>query len=304
MAELQPSKLVMRVRFPSPAPKGNHVLTPILVGVDGSERGMEAVRQASLLAAALDARLVLAYVIDSGRPHGDDVESEAERVLEAATEIARSAGVTPDARILAGEPGEALVEQSEQDGVQLLSVGPDAGLLGGAIRVGRTAAHVLRHATCSVLVARRAGEGFPERVACAVDGSDASVETASVAARLAVATGGELQLIHVIPVFRGANTEWTLGPDEESPPELELPVQAVSALGVTPIREMAMGRPERALVAVAKRDDTDLLVVGHRGVGGIRRVLLGSVSEHVAHHAPCSVLVARTAPASDGDADR
>jgi nucleotide-binding universal stress UspA family protein len=57
---------------------------------------------------------------------------------------------------------------------------------------------------------------------------------------------------------------------------------------------MAMGRPEHALVAAAKRDRSDLLVVGHRVVGGVGRVLLGSVSEHSAEHAPCSVLVVRS----------
>jgi nucleotide-binding universal stress UspA family protein len=271
------------------------MLTPILVGVDGSERAMEAVRQAAVLAAALEARLMLAYVIDSGRPHDGVVEQEAERILASAADIARSSGVATESRILAGEPGDALVEHAAADGAALLCVGPDAGLLGGAIRVGRTAAHVLRHAACSVLVSRRADARFPDRIACAVDGSDASVETASVAARLAAATDGELQLIHVVPVFRGDNEEWALDPNEPSPPELELPVKAAEELGLTPLRLMAMGRPEHAIVAAAKGDATDLMVVGHRGVSGLRRVFLGSVSEHVAHHAPCSVLVARPA---------
>jgi nucleotide-binding universal stress UspA family protein len=74
-------------------------------------------------------------------------------------------------------------------------------------------------------------------------------------------------------------------------------VSAVSSLGVTPIREMAMGRPERTLIAATERDETDLMVVGHRGIRGVRRVL-GSVSERVAHHAPCSVMVVRDADAS------
>jgi nucleotide-binding universal stress UspA family protein len=56
---------------------------------------------------------------------------------------------------------------------------------------------------------------------------------------------------------------------------------------------MAMGRPENALVEVARRDAADLVVVGHRGISGIQRLLLGSVGEHVTSHAPCSVLVVR-----------
>jgi nucleotide-binding universal stress UspA family protein len=114
-----------------------------------------------------------------------------------------------------------------------------------------------------------------------------------LAAGLAAATGAELRLLHVIPVFRGDEREWTLGAQEESPAEIQGPVAAAVQAGVTPVREMAMGRPEHAIVKVAKLDEADLLVVGHRGVSGVRRVLLGSVSEHAAHHAECSVLVAR-----------
>ena len=270
-------------------------LTRILAGTDGSERATEAVRQAARLASASGARLILAHVIDTGRPHDEDVEREADRTLEAASEIARSLDVEPEAHILGGDPGEALVAHAELDGVDLLCVGPDAGLLGGAIRIGRIANHVLREARCSVLVARRAGPDFPHRIGCAVDGSDGSVETATTAATLAAAAGAELHLVHVVPVFRGHNTEWTLGPDEASPPELEPSVTAASSLGVIPNREMAMGRPERALVAAAERDGYDLMVVGHRGVRGVRRALLGSVSERVALDAPCSVIVARNA---------
>jgi nucleotide-binding universal stress UspA family protein len=118
------------------------------------------------------------------------------------------------------------------------------------------------------------------------------VDTALAAAGLAAAAGAELRLVHVVPVFRGHNTEWTLGPDEASPPEMEPSVAAAMSIGVSPIREMAMGRPERALVAAAEREELDLMVVGHRGIRGVRRVL-GSVSEHVSHHAPCSVMVVR-----------
>jgi nucleotide-binding universal stress UspA family protein len=144
-----------------------------------------------------------------------------------------------------------------------------------------------------VLVARETGPDFPHRIQCGVDGSEGSVATAALAAGIAEASGAELRLLHVIPVFRGDNAEWTLDPEEASPPEIEPAVAAVRAQGVEPVREMAMGRPEHALVEMARRDGADLVVVGHRGLSGVTRVLLGSVSEHVAHHAHCSVLVAR-----------
>jgi nucleotide-binding universal stress UspA family protein len=261
----------------------------VLVGADGSERANEAVRQASLLAAAVHAKVILAHVIEDG-PYE---EGQPERALEAAVATARRAGADPETRFLTGDAAEAMVEEAERDGVDLLCVGPDSGLLGGAIRFGHVAGKILRDGRCSVLIGRPAGDPFPREIACAVDGSEASVLTALAAAGVALATGAELRLLHVVPVFRGRNEEWTLGPDEENPEELEASVKAVSALGMTPIREMAMGRPEHTLVRVAERDEVDLVVVGHRGVSGMTRMLLGSVSEHVAHHAQSSVLVVR-----------
>lgn len=269
----------------------------VLVGTDGSPRAEEAVRQSARLASATQAPLEIAFVIDTGRPHEGNVELEAEAALGRAAAIAAEAGVEADVRILAGDPAKTLMSEAEEEGVDLIGVGPDAGLLGGVIRLGQTAARVLGEARCSVLVARPATPAFPTRVACGVDGSETSVGTAALAAGIASATGAELRLIHVIPVFRGDNSEWTLGEGEPSPPELEPAVQAAVARGVRPVREMAMGRPENALLEVASRSGTDLLVVGYRGVRGVRKVLLGSVSEHAAHHARCSALVARVGSA-------
>jgi len=261
----------------------------VLAGADGSERANEAVRQASLLAGAFHAQLILANVIED-RPYE---EGESERALDAAAATSRAAGADPETRFLTGDAAEAIVKEAQRDGVDLLCVGPDSGLLGDAIGFGHVAAKILREARCSVLIARPAGDRFPRQVACAVDGSDASVLTAMAAAGVAQATGADLRLLHVVPVFRGRNEEWTLGPDEESPPELDPSVRAVLGLGLTPIREMAMGRPEHTLVRVAERDEVDLVVVGHRGLSGMTRRLLGSVSEHVAHHAESSVLIVR-----------
>ena len=202
-------------------------------------------------------------------------------------------GIVADLRILAGDPDQVLVNEARDHDADLVCLGPDGGLLGGAIRVGRVAKHVLGHASCSVMLARAAGATFPSRITCGVDGSEASIKTASLAASIAAATGAELHLLHVVPVFRGRDSEWTLDEGEESPPELEPAVRAATERGVQPVRDMAMGRPEHALVAAAKRDRSDLLVLGHRDAGGVGRVLLGSVSEHSAEHAPCSVIVAR-----------
>lgn len=64
-------------------------------------------------------------------------------------------------------------------------------------------------------------------------------------------------------------------------------------------REVAQGHPARALVDAAKEASADLLVVGNRGHGGFTGALLGSVSQHVVHHARCPVVIVREGEASD-----
>jgi nucleotide-binding universal stress UspA family protein len=268
-------------------------LSRVLIGTDGSARAEEAARQGARIAAAVSASLEIVYVVETDRPHDADIEPEADAALERAAVHAKGSGIVADLRILAGDAEQVLVSEALDHDADLLCLGPDGGLVGEAIRVGRVSKHVLGHAPCSVMLARASGPSFPSKIICGVDGSEGSAKTASFAAAIAAATGAQLHLLHVVPVFRGRDSEWTLDEGEESPPELEPAVRAATERGVQAVRDMAMGRPEHALVAAAKRDGSDLLIVGHRDAGGVGRVLLGSVSEHAAEHAPCSVLVAR-----------
>jgi nucleotide-binding universal stress UspA family protein len=267
----------------------------ILAGTDGSERAEQAVRLAARFASGTGATMELVFVIDSGRAEDADVEDRAEAALGRAATIASTLGVDAPRRVLAGDPADVLVQEAADHGMDLLCVGPDAGVLHGAIRIGRVAAHVLRHADCSVLVGRESGPEFPARILCAVDGSAGSDRAVRIAVGIAASAGAGLRFLHVIPGSSGDERPWTLDPDEPSPSELESAVDAADAAGITPIRELALGRAEYAILGAAEHEGSDLLVVGHRGVTGLSRTLLGSVSEYVAAHARCSVLVTRSA---------
>jgi nucleotide-binding universal stress UspA family protein len=265
----------------------------ILVGANGSPQAEAAVGQGARLAKLTGARLSVVFVLDPGHPSEGDAELEAERVMRRATDIAAGFGIEAEHLTVAGDPAQALVRAGSEHEVDIICVGADTGLLDKPHRVGRVAAHVLQLAGSSVLVARGTAAGFPARVVCGVDGSESSAMTADVAAEIAALAKAEFRVIHVIPVFRGGNEEWEVGADEPVPPELRPALDRAESRGVRPVLEMAMGRPENALVEVARRDAADLVVVGHRGISGIQRLLLGSVSEHVTSHAPSSVLVVR-----------
>ena len=53
------------------------------------------------------------------------------------------------------------------------------------------------------------------------------------------------------------------------------------------------GEPAHVIIEVAREHNADLIVVGARGLTGLQRFLLGSVSSKLSHHAPCSVMIVR-----------
>jgi nucleotide-binding universal stress UspA family protein len=81
---------------------------------------------------------------------------------------------------------------------------------------------------------------------------------------------------------------------EEAQRLLEEQVEEVKAAGgVVAGSHLGMGRPDEEIVVLGEEVGADLIVTGNRGLGGIRRALMGSVSESVVRHAYCPVLVVR-----------
>jgi nucleotide-binding universal stress UspA family protein len=246
----------------------------ILCGVDGGEPGLEAVRQAVRLLAP-GGSLVLASVCESHLAvhaglHAAEAAHELEHAAREAVERALEVAPGAETRLVRGHTPQAMLQLAEQERATLVAVGTQGFGRGAGIVLGSVPTRLLHDAPCAVLVARppRGAEPFPRALAAGIDGSAESQAAATAAgalgARLGVpvryllATGGK-------PVV----------------------VEAIRAAGYDP--EVSAWKPVEALVAVS--DFVDLLVLGSRGLHGIRA--LGSVSERVAHRARCSVLAVR-----------
>jgi nucleotide-binding universal stress UspA family protein/GNAT superfamily N-acetyltransferase len=117
-----------------------------------------------------------------------------------------------------------------------------------------------------------------------VDGSETGAKALVVALRLAAVLGAA---VHVVSAY-GA-----LQAPSEANAVLAAAMRAVRAEGLEAVMHALRDSPAEALIAVAEEQDSDLLVVGSSGMRRASRVLVGSVTNQVSHHAPCSVLIVR-----------
>jgi len=148
---------------------------------------------------------------------------------------------------------------------------------------------------------------FPTKILLATDASKDALRAAQMASDLANNSGSELHVLHVgntkeFHVAPGA--EQTFSPytprlgevREKAEKTLEEAVKQVEEAGGTVAQaHLRMGDPDEEILKFCEEHgDIGLIVVGSRGLGPIKRRLMGSVSESIVRHAHCPVLVART----------
>ena len=142
---------------------------------------------------------------------------------------------------------------------------------------------------------------FPTKILLATDGSEGAELAASRAVELVQRTGSELHLVHVgcAPVFL-MSYPGALGYNRILYEQIEgeargllrkLAWRVKVAGGDVAGAHLRMGEVDLEIVGLAKKLGVDLIVMGCRGRGGIRRAAGGSVSDAVIRNAPCPVLV-------------
>jgi nucleotide-binding universal stress UspA family protein len=148
---------------------------------------------------------------------------------------------------------------------------------------------------------------FPTKILLATDGSENANLASSTAADLAKSTNSELHVVyvgHMPSIFYESPGAIVLDPDLQSRMEEDAEEAARTKLKeqVQKIREAGtevagvhtrVGFPDAEIVGLAERLNAGLIVMGSRGLGPLRRALMGSVSDSVVRHAHCPVLVVR-----------
>jgi nucleotide-binding universal stress UspA family protein len=141
---------------------------------------------------------------------------------------------------------------------------------------------------------------FPTKVLLATDGSKEAELAATTATDLANATNSELHVVHVGPfmpmLFSTMEDEPARMAREARKTLDDVAGRIEAAGGEVAQAHLKVGGASEEIVALAEELGAGLIVMGNRGRGGVRRALMGSVSESVVHHAHCPVLVVRGDP--------
>ena len=231
-------------------------------------------------------------------------EQRAREVLTAEVEKVRSAGCpVTEEHLIEGRMAPGIIGLAEEIGAGLIVMGSRG--RGGIRRalMGSVSDSVVRHAHCPVLVVRdgeRERDYLPGRILLAVDGSEEASAAARTAVELAERTDSELHVVHVgevRPVIHPERRGYLARQEElqeQARRLLEEQVEEVESAGGTSLRaHLRMGRPDEEIVVLGEEIGASLIVTGSRGLGGMRRALMGSASDSIVRHAHCPVLVVR-----------
>lgn len=293
--------------------------TKILLATDGSEEAQQAAGLAVEIAKSTDSELHVAHAeeipVVAHAYTLPDLKEESSQVarelLDEQVEQVEEAGASVAGQYLRmGYPADEIIRLAEEIGAGLIVTGSRGH--GGIKRLllGSVSETVVRYAHCSVLVVR--GERtttLSTPIILATDGSEDSTLAAQAAVELSNKTGSELHLVHArdatppthhYPQGVGVDQETFAQEIAQGTNELELldrqERQVEEAGGEVSETHDRIGPAPREIVTLAEEIEAGLIVMGSRGLRGLERMLMGSVSEGVVRHAHCPVLVVRRDP--------
>ena len=282
--------------------------TKILLATDGSEDAHLAARSAVNLAEGTGSELHVVYVAEHTVSTYyteilEEAKREARELLDREVkQIEDYGGEVEEAHVRFSHPDEKIVTLAQEIGAGLIAIGSRGLSPVRRLLVGSVSGFVVRHAHCPVMVVRWKPMAFPANILLASDGSEEATLALQSAADLAQRTGSDLHLMTVAPDYPYVyDTYYNLRRAEEiervrqeAQRVLDEQVRKAGEAGASVAKShLRVGAVDEEVVVLGEEEGVDLIVVGSRGLGGVRRALMGSVSDSVVRHAHCPVLVMR-----------
>jgi nucleotide-binding universal stress UspA family protein len=233
--------------------------------------------------------------------------ADAQAGVDALLPLFKTRVASVESRVLEGDPRAAIVQLAHEWGADLIVTGARGlGALATAV-LGSVSLGIARHAPCAVLVVHPNARPLGS-VAVALDGSAASDHAARFLAAFPLPATVGVRLVGVVeppPMPRTAPRAaraWLqeavqIVTNDRRRVLGEALDRVAKRSGAYTRQELPVGAPAETLERMSA--EVDLVVLGARGLGAMKRLLLGSVSEHVLRHAGCSVMIVH-APSSAG----
>jgi nucleotide-binding universal stress UspA family protein len=278
----------------------------ILVAVDGSESGRNALLQAFALAGDEKCRITVTSVVP---PYEGEIEilgiknirtalrKPCDDALAEAEKLSRAVRTHFKMVCEEGVVHERIVDLADAENCDVIVMGRRGLSRIERAFVGNVTARVIGHTLRDVLVVPQGATVGWKTIVLATDGSRYSAAAAKRAISLAKSYGGELKVISVVDVPAEFFAEAPQAVEELAKKARgyvndvkkqaeESGVKAETFLGETDAYA--------AIINLAKAQNAGLIVMGSHGRTGLKRLLMGSVAEKVISHAPCPVLVVKS----------
>ncbi len=269
----------------------------VLVGVDGRAGGRDAIAPACKLTNP-DGKLTLAHVHTGDlRPTHAIAPGLVREEREASHELLEQERAAADVKaeltsIVSMSPGRGLHEQAEEQNADLIVVGSCSHGAFGRAMLGDDTRAALNGAPCAVAVAPLGYAEHPTpiaKVGVAYNSSPESKAALAMAHTLAAPTRAEVHALEVVSIPTVAYTGII-------PPAIGDSVDVMLQEATSRMSKLSdvEGRAVYGLAGeelAAFGDQVDLLVVGSRSYGPVKRLVLGSTSDYLERHARCSLLV-------------
>jgi len=279
----------------------------ILVAVDGSESSRNALRQAFRLAVEEKCWITVTSVVppftgdlDLTGVRGDVLASLAKPYEDALRE---AEGLAREERILIktvheeGETYERIVDLADGSNSDVIVMGRRGLKKIDRTLVGSVTARVIGHTQRDVLVVPNGTTLGWKRILVGTDGSKYSGIAINKAIDFAKAYGGSLVVLSVVDVPTEFYAEAPKAVEDMIRKAREYTSAVKKQAEADGVKaESFVGEAEawEAIVKLAHDQEVNMVVVGSHGRTGLRRLLMGSVTEKVIGHAPCPVLVVKS----------
>ena len=273
-------------------------LKNILVPIDGSPSSISAEETAGIIAKKTGAAVTVFHVmleLSLGHQIPENVqedlvksiEQQADRIVSNARALLSEENVNAETETIAAtDVAESILQFSKQN-CDLIVMGAHGENEEDPFALGSVTKRVMVHTICPTLIVKKPTT-LSNLLVC-IDGSDNAIKALQYAVNLANKLDSKIVVLNVQEhLLRQASSK---AAEELGERVLSKVLATAQKERLRIEKKLEFGVPSHKIVEFAEKGKYDLVVLGSRGLGTVKRFLLGSVSDDVVHKAKCSVLV-------------